>query len=151
MTVELKTAVSVAEMARMTGLSRARFYQLMGTAFPHPVYCVFTKRPIYVEEMQKVCLEVRRRNCGIDGRPILFYSRRAPTTVTTKTQKKPNNKINNHNQHDDLIDCLRLLGLNSVNSRQVATAVESLFPSGTDGVDDGQVLRSVFLFLKRQN
>ena len=36
MSVEIKAAVSVAEMARMVGLSRARFYQLVGSAFPHP-------------------------------------------------------------------------------------------------------------------
>src|SRR5438874_12268264 len=71
-----KTAVTVAEMARMVGLSRARFYQLLGTAFPHPLYDVATRRPFYTEEQQRTCLEVRRRNCGIDGRPILFYARR---------------------------------------------------------------------------
>ena len=38
MTVEVKSAVTVSEMARMVGLSRARFYQLIGTAFPYPLY-----------------------------------------------------------------------------------------------------------------
>ena len=33
---QTKAAVSVAEMARMVGLSRSRFYQLIGTAFPQP-------------------------------------------------------------------------------------------------------------------
>ena len=37
--------VSVSEMARQCGLSRARFYQLMGTTFPRPVYDVATRRP----------------------------------------------------------------------------------------------------------
>ncbi len=31
---QTKTAVSVAEMARMVGLSRARFYQLIGSRLP---------------------------------------------------------------------------------------------------------------------
>ena len=71
--VETKAAVSVAEMARMMGLSRARFYQLTKAgAFPPPVYHLLTRRPIYPEELQLVCLDVRRRNCGIDGKPILF-------------------------------------------------------------------------------
>src|SRR5690242_18870981 len=74
--VQTKAIVTVAEMARMVGLGRARFYQLQGTAFPWPVYDIRTKRPIYLEEQQRVCLEVRRRNCGVDGRPILFYARR---------------------------------------------------------------------------
>ena len=62
----LKAAVTVTEMARMVGLSRARFYQLVNEGvFPPPVYSVRTRRPIYVEDLQKVCLEVRHRNCGV--------------------------------------------------------------------------------------
>ena len=44
--------------------------------FPPPVYSVSNRRPIYVEELQEVCLEVRRRNCGINGRPVLYYAGR---------------------------------------------------------------------------
>ena len=40
-----KQAVSVAEMARMVGLSRGRFYQLVGNTFPHPQYDLTTRRP----------------------------------------------------------------------------------------------------------
>jgi hypothetical protein len=68
-----KAVVSISEMARMVGLSRSRFHQLIGTTFPWPLYAVSTKRPFYDEELQKLCLEVRRRNCGIDGKPVLFY------------------------------------------------------------------------------
>src|SRR4249920_3688342 len=100
MNIESKAAVNVAEMARMVGLSRARFYQLIGSAFPCPVYCVSTRRPFYGEEAQKVCLEVRRRNCGIDGKPILFYSRRLPTPVTKRQPKVSAPKVG----HADLLD-----------------------------------------------
>ena len=71
-----KAVVSVAEMSRMVGLSRARFYQLIGTTFPPPLYTEATRRPFYDEALQSVCLEVRRRNCGVDGKPVLFYARR---------------------------------------------------------------------------
>ena len=88
-----KAAVTVAEMARMVGLSRARFYQLLGTTFPWPVYDVSTRRPIYVEEQQSICLEVRRRNCGIDGKPVLFYARRnggpLPVIALLTSQSSP--------------------------------------------------------------
>src|SRR5262245_65689935 len=85
-----KAAVSVSEMARMVGLSRARFYQLVEAGvFPAPVYDVSTRRPMYVEELQTACLEVRRRNCGVNGKPVLFYSRgRRPATPAAK-QSKP--------------------------------------------------------------
>jgi hypothetical protein len=51
---ETKAAVSVAEMARMVGLSRSRFYQLIGTAFPEPERQPGTGRPVYTEELQQV-------------------------------------------------------------------------------------------------
>jgi hypothetical protein len=141
-------AVTVAEMARLVGLSRSRFYQLIGSAFPQPVYDVATRRPIYTEELQQVCLDVRRRNCGIDGRPVLFYARRLPTAParprkvkTTPTASPP---------HADLLDGLRSLGLATA-AADVVAAVKELFPRGTDGQDQGEVLRVVFLHLKRQN
>ena len=63
-----KTVVSVADMARMLSLSRARFYQLVNEGiFPYPIYSVHTRRPYFSEEMQQVCLDVRKRNCGING------------------------------------------------------------------------------------
>ncbi len=36
MTDQFKHAVTIAEMARMVGLSRSRFYQLIGKAMPEP-------------------------------------------------------------------------------------------------------------------
>ena len=143
MTGEIKTAVSVVEMARMVGLSRARFYQLVGTAFPNPVYNVSTKRPFYNELMQKTCLEVRRRNCGIDGKPIMFYARRVPIT-NTLVKKRP---ANVRTPNTELLDGLRSLGLN-VSSAQVEAAVTATFPKGVDGLDPGDVIRKVFIHLK---
>lgn len=147
MGVELKSAVSVAEMARMVGLSRQRFYQLIGSAFPFPVYCVFTHRPFYDEFMQQTCLEVRRRNCGIDGRPILFYCRR-PANISAPKSPAP---TKSRDQHADLIDGLQLLGLVGIKSQQIDTALHDIYPKGTAGVDESVLLRTLFLHLKRQN
>jgi hypothetical protein len=142
MNVEIKAAVGVSEMARMLGLSRARFYQLIGTAFPHPIYAVSTRRPFYDELMQQLCLEVRRRNCGIDGKPVLFYARR-PVSTTVPKKRPPNVRTPNK----ELLDGLRSLGL-IVSSAQVEAATKALFPSGTDGADPGDVIRQVFIHLK---
>jgi hypothetical protein len=30
----------------------------------------------HIDRLQQVCLEVRQRNCEIDGRPVLFYAKR---------------------------------------------------------------------------
>ena len=142
-----KAVVTVAEMARMLGLSRARFYQLMGTAFPAPSRDEQTQRPFYDEDQQRVCLEVRKRNCGIDGKPILFYARRggAPSSPARKPKPKPNKA------HLGVIEAVRSLGLLSVTAIQVESAIKILFPRGIEGVDQADVIRGVFVHLQRQN
>jgi hypothetical protein len=144
-----KAVVSMSGMASMVGLSRARFYQLVGTTFPWPIYDVATRRPFYPEELQEVCLEVRRRNCGIDGKPVLFYSRRPATTVHVRQPNKA--KPLKDDRHADLIDGLNALGLVNVTVAQVAEAVKQLYPQGMPGSVDGEVLRAVFLHLKRRD
>ncbi len=146
--VRTKAAVSVAEMAGMVGLSRARFYQLVGTTFPWPLYDVASRRPFYNEQLQSVCLDVRRRNCGIDGKPVLFYSRRplgAPVPV-----RKPKKAAAAGDKHADLLDALKGLGAANVTATQVGEAVKELYPNGASDVPQGELLRAVFLHLRRQ-
>jgi hypothetical protein len=89
-----KQAVSVAEMACMVGLSRQRFYQLVASGtFPSPVYNLATRRPFYTADLQTVCMDVRRRNCGIDGKPILFYARRSVIAPTARRASRPQAKV----------------------------------------------------------
>ncbi len=147
---ETKVAVTVAEMARMVGLSRSRFYQLIGTAFPEPKRQPETGRPIYTEELQQVCLEVRRRNCGIDGKPILFSARRLnaapPRPKVSKPKREPKDK-----NLTALVDGLNALGLTTATGAQVKQVTDELYPKGTADLDQGEILRAVFLHLKRQN
>lgn len=144
-----KTVVSVAEMARMCCLSRARFYQLVNEGvFPSPLYDIQTRRPFFDEELQRVCLDVRRRNCGINGKPVLFYAARHPLGQQPKPIKKPVAKPKG--QYTELIDGLRSLGL-EVTAAQVEPIVKELFPTGHQHVDSGEVLKAVFLKIKRQN
>ena len=147
--VSTKAAVTVSEMARMVGLSRARFYELVEAGvFPTPLYDVSTRRPLYDEKLQETCLMVRRRNCGVNGRPVLFYARgHRATTPAVKPSKPPVAKPKPSAAHTDLIDGLGALGL-SVNSAQVNEAVAALYPTGVNGTNRGQVLRAVFLKLK---
>src|SRR5262245_5524583 len=114
---ETKAAVTVAEMARMVGLSRSRFYQLIGSAFPEPERQRDTGRPIYTEELQNVCLEVRRRNCGIDGKPILFYARRLGPVPRPKPPKP--RLETKRGEISALIDGLNSLGLTTATAAQV--------------------------------
>jgi hypothetical protein len=140
---ETKSAVSVTQMARMVNLSRQRFHQLVGTVFPCPLYDVESRRPFYPEELQLVCLEVRRKNVGLNGQVVLFYSCRMPTKPTTSKKRTPNvQKLN-----VELLEGLKSLGL-VVNLFQVEAAIKTLFPRGIEHVDQGEVVRSVFIHLK---
>lgn len=144
-----KSAVSVTEMSRMVGLSRARFYQLVkrGT-FPSSDQDQRTSRPCYLEEKQRQILEARRRNCGVDGKAVLFYSRRRDLgTVKVQRPAKPQPKSN---QFTELLDGLAALNVTTTIG-QVEPLVKELFPQGTDAVDPGEVIRAVFLRIRRQN
>jgi hypothetical protein len=138
---EAKAVVSVSEMARLVGLSRQRFHQLVQAGvFPQPQRQ--DGRPFYDEAAQQQCLEVRRRNCGVNGQVVLFYSRRHPAPTTPKKVSPA------PTPHADLLDGLRSLGLASVTAADVGVAVKMLFPQGTAGIDQGVVIKGVFLHLR---
>jgi hypothetical protein len=137
-------------MARMVGLSRARFYQLLGKTFPRPVTDEVSGRPCYPEELQRACLEVRRRNCGIDGKPVLFYARRTTPSVTRRPPKtKP--PVQRDGLLAEVADAVRALGMTTVSDGQVGAVVRELYPTGLDGADMNQAIRAVFLALRRQD
>lgn len=144
---QFKAAVTIAEMARMTGLSRSRFYQLIGKAFPEPSRDE-AGRPYYSEEQQKLCVEVRRRNCGIDGKPVLFYAPRH--SVPSASPRRPT-KPKATNPHTEFIEGVRALGLAAVTASQVDQVIKDSFPDGTEGVDPGEVIRAIFLSIRRKN
>jgi hypothetical protein len=141
-----KAAVTVTEMARMVRLSRARFYQLVRAgAFPPPVYR--GGRPVYTEDLQQVCLEVRRRNLGVNGEPVIFNARRRPTELAQKVPQPSPKK----QDIAALLDGLNSLGLTTATAAQVEQVTQELFPTGTKGLDRGAVLKAVFLHLRRRN
>ncbi len=143
-----KAAVSVSEMARMIGLSRQRFHTLRKQGvFPEPDYDPETKRPFYDEEKQAMCLEVKRRNCGINGKVVMFYSQRSQVTVPRpkKHRKKPTKQSESH---AEIIESLKALGLSGVTSSQVEEAIQAI--GGTDDMAEREVVRAVFLHLKQK-
>lgn len=146
-----KLVVSVSEMARMVGLSRARFYQLVRSGtFPPPDREPVTGRPCYGEEKQRTCLEVRRRNCGIDGKAVLFYSRRRDAGEKKSKQAKPKLEAQKKDM-TTLLGGLNALGLTTATAAQVEEVTKQLYPSGTAGIDQGEVLKGVFLEIRRRH
>ena len=146
------SAVSVSEMARRVGLSRQRFHQLIQQGiFPPPVYDVATKRPFYPAEIQEQCEDVRRQNVGVNGVTILFYSRRnSPVPARAKQRPVPVRKTPKSRPYADVLEAVRGLGLAKVKPDQVETAIAELYPAGVEGVERGEVIRSVFVSLVRK-
>lgn len=150
MSDETKAIVTVSEMARMCGLSRARFYQLQKAGvFPAPTYQA--GRPVYTEEQQAVCLEVRRKNRGVNGEPVLFYARRRPVSPVKKAPKASAPTPPKNEAVEALLDGLNALKLTTATAAEVVEATKELFPEGTEKLDQAEVLRAVFLHLKRRN
>jgi predicted DNA-binding transcriptional regulator AlpA len=142
-----KAAVSVSEMARMCELSRSRFYALIQSGiFPVPVQITSSKRPFYDLGAQSKCLEIRATGVGFNGEPVLFNKK--PTTSRPTRPKSA--LVEASNEHTPIIEALKSLGLTAT-AQEIASAVCATFPTGTEGVEIGEVIRSVFLHLKNRS
>lgn len=145
---KLKPYISVTAMAKMIGLSRARFYQLLEEGFlPQPVYSLHSKRPLYTDKLQQQCLEVKEKNIGINGVPIIFYSPRKNRN-TENPDKKRRNKVSP--LHIELVENLKALGVN-VTVKKLTVVIDELYPNGMDGLDQGEVLGEIFRKLKESD
>src|SRR5436190_12325877 len=88
--INQKDFASVKEMAAMLQMSRSRLHMLIkeGVFLP-PVYDLSTKRPYFPRELIETNLDARRRNCGVNGKPLCFYSPRAAAlTVPGSTSNR---------------------------------------------------------------
>lgn len=154
-----KAVVSVTEMARMCQLSRSRFYNLLAQGImPQPCYELRKRRPVYTRELQRQCLEIKATNVGVDGQFILFYQRTPaddrspiiprPRRRDTGARAAPD-RMQGHTQ--ELIGQLAALGLMNLTEAQVNGALQACFPSGHVGMDEGEVLRTLWRHLRQAN
>lgn len=160
-----KSVVTIVEMARLVGLSRTRFRQLVAVGvFPSPKRNAETGRPYFDADGQAACLSVRAKNCGINGQPVLFYSRRmvpqpspaARRPLSAQSGKPRQRKTtappaSGRGEVAVLVDGLRQLGLSDVNEQKVADALRVCFPGGTEGKPSNEVLLAVFRRLMRRD
>lgn len=144
----LKDIVSITEHCRDLGLSRSRYYQLvrLGVFLP-PVYDIQTKQPCMPLEIQSKNLEARRRNCGVNGKPILFYAKTVgvPTSPTKACSAAP--KVDAKIQ--ELVESLGALNLH-VSSAQVQEAVKEVFRDGIKEID-GETIKRLFIHIRQKN
>jgi hypothetical protein len=78
----------------------------------------------------------------VNGQVVLFYTRRQSTTI------KPKKVSPVPAPHADLLDGLKALGLVSVTAADVRAVVKTLFPQGTAAIEEGEVIKAVFLHLQ---
>lgn len=143
--------LSCAEVARHLGLSRQRFWQLRRDGvFPQPQVDEETGRQFYTQEQVDLCMDLRKRNVGINGKVVLFYSVRSTTAVSKPTKKKPRPKPRT-DRHQQIIESLKALGLSGVTDGQVEAAMNEILPIGKIDPDHGELVRSIFLHIQRQN
>lgn len=141
-----RAAVSVSQMAKMLGLSRGRFYELIAkNVFLAPIYSISTKRPFFTREMQETNLRVRVEQIGVNGEFVLFQERRpAPQSETpVRTPRRREGRA------AAFVPGLKSLGLENVEAAAVERALAACYPSGTDGQDDGTILRTIFRHIRR--
>lgn len=158
------SAVSVSDMARMVGLSRSRFHQLLQSGvFPKPAVDPESKRPFYDSEGQAVCLQVRQRNCGVNGKRVLFYARPfgahlaakprplgAQSSSARKKRSEPKQTASKPSKLDLLVEGLKSLGLPNVTAAEASAAIHQVFPIDSQRPSDEEVLLKVFRHLVRQ-
>jgi hypothetical protein len=97
---------------------------------------------MYDRVLQLKCLEIRQSGIGLNGQLVLF-NRKARRPGQPKAQPR----IAPDKMPDQaLLDAVKGLGLNAT-PQAVAEAVAILFPDGTAGMDQADVIRRVFLHL----
>jgi len=149
-----KEIVTVAEMARMCHLSRSRFYGLIRVGImPTPLRNPTTKRPFFNREQQEQCLLVRRTNCGINGKPILFYachwSGDGQTRSTKRRTSPPPRTAQVDPMMEELLNGLGQLGVTDATEEKIREMLAETYPDGYANVGIPTLLMTVFRRMKR--
>ena len=138
-----KPIVSITEICQMLNLSRARYYQLVNSGFfPKPLHDDRSKRPYYDVAGQKKILECRSSGIGCDGSFMLFYSSRKNENRPFIKKKKYNDPVT-----QEFAETLNSMGVETAFD-EVQKALSKLYPDGTDGIDQGIIIRDLFRYFK---
>ena len=156
--VPLKEIVTVSEMSRMCGLSRARFYQLANDGvFPKPSRNEETGRPFFNREQQEQCLLVKRPNKGVNRKPVMFYGCRleAPQPQPKRKQLPIPGTPRRQGRQNPVVTELRhglaQLGMTNSTDADIRQALLRTYPDGHQGVESAELLRTIFGELQRRN
>lgn len=138
-----KAVYSVVEVANLCLLSKSRFHALIQRkVFPPPVQSQSCKRPYYTHELACKCVEIRRTGISFSGEVVLF-NRKPKNPASRQKAVTPPTPV----APPEIVEAVKSLGLN-VTADAVGAAIEKLFPTGIQGLDQGDVIRKLFLHLQ---
>lgn len=80
----------------------------------------------------------------------MFYARRGGELPRAKTIR-PKLQTKNTEPLLPVLEAVKSLGLTAATIADVAWGVKELFPSGWTAMPEAEVIRGVFIYLKRQN
>ena len=144
----VKAAVTVSEMADLCEISRSRWYELVDAGvFPAPVVILPIKRPVYDRSLIEKCLQIKQTGIGLSGSPVVF-NRKLKKVWPTKTRAKaPTKQPPTDPMIEPILESVKALGLTTT-IQAVTDAIAVLYPTGIDGLDQGDVIRKTFLYLQ---
>ena len=148
----IPAVVSVSGMARLLDISRSRLYQLIkqGVFIP-PVYSTENGRPLYRTEMIITNLGDKKSGIGANGKEVIFYaSKNNSYPSSSDNTRRAGNRPDNDRQYHSLKGGLSSLGQKNISDAQIELALSVCFPEGTDNIDQGEILRAIYLFLKHR-
>lgn len=133
--------VTVQELCELIGLSKNRFYALQKAGiFPAPLRSPLNNRPVFDSALVEQCLGIVRNRVGANGAPWV-PNRKSPVV-------KPAPKKASGDRHRGLIEALASLGL-TCTAAQVDESLAKL-PEGGAGLEEPQLIRQVFLELRKK-
>ena len=141
--------VSINQLCSLMKISRSRYYQLLSEGILHPPIHTDSNRPYFTKEIAIKNLAVKKNNIGVNGKICIFYHSNRCSISSAK--KKSVKKEKQNNNYEDLIIGLSSLGMENTKSSQIEDAVKKCFPSGTNNIEEGEILRQVYCVIKAQN
>ena len=123
---------------------------------PEPSRNPETLRPYYSREQQEQCLLVRKTNCGINGKPTLFYAQRAAITNRISAPRRPVTARRSQPAVTmdpvvlELQHGLEQLGMAEVAESKIRAVLSEVYPDGHADVASPQLLMTVFRRLRER-
>lgn len=127
--------VTVQELCGILGVSRTRLYSLTRDGIlPEPMRNQSNGRPLYTSDQTERCRQVFKTHIGINGQPY----------TPNRKRGSANASVPRRGRHESLIASLSALGLTAT-AKQVDEAVKSL----PEGLEEGELVKQVFLRLRQ--